>query len=65
MTEATIGCSKDVKARIESIKDDHETFDGVLIRLVENYQEDGQRWTEREIMDMVDRKISKELRRRQ
>jgi predicted CopG family antitoxin len=57
MTEATIGCSKDVKARIESIKEDHETFDGVLIRLVENYHEDGQRWTESEleakIKDMV------------
>lgn len=63
MTEATIGVSKDVKARIKSIKEDHETFDGVLIRLVKNYQEDGQRWTEREIKDMVDRRIEDTLRR--
>jgi predicted CopG family antitoxin len=63
MTEATIGCSKDVKARVESVKADHETFDGVLIRLLENYHEDGQRWTERELEDLIDRRIENKLRR--
>jgi len=39
MGHKTIPCSADVKARIDDVKREGETYNGVLIRLIESHQE--------------------------
>jgi len=63
MTDTTIPVSNAVKAQIDEIKEEGETFNRTLQRLIDNYESDGQMWTEQEIRALCRDELEQHARR--
>jgi predicted transcriptional regulator len=63
MTDTTIAVDDDVKAKIESLQYEYETFNQTLSRLADAYEDDGKKWTQEEIQRIVDERLQEQVRR--
>jgi hypothetical protein len=62
MTDTTIAVDSDVKAKIEDLQYEYETFNQTLSRLADAYTDDGEKWTQAEIERIVDDRIEAKAR---
>lgn len=57
MTDTTIPVSNEAQRALADLKRDGETWNSLMWRLMRDYEDNGKRWTEREIRDMVRNEI--------
>ena len=53
MAENSIGVQDSTKETLRQYKREGETWDRLLERLAEDYDQDGKRWTEAELRDLI------------
>jgi len=63
MTDTTIAVDSDVKAKIEQLQYEYETFNQTLSRLADAYEDEGEKWTQEEIKRIVDDRLQEQVRR--